>query len=708
MKKYLCLLLLAVLLSGCGAPSAQSEKAGGAAATTPASEIHAESIGAIVPAPDVAIQDVDTLPFYVATHQTPTDISMATDFHAMDGGCAVLGYFYNSDVTETVVQTYTADGLQFQQTLEVAADGYAEAFAVDTASETVYYLETIQTETATTRFLHCGDQAIEISALLPETRSVQALGIFENQLLLVADTGLFQFSTAGDLLAEIPSEASLSDLLFTADGSPVILSQTSDGIVFFTVGEQTLTIAGQLPEAYSDYSVVSGMGTAYDCLLYDNQFLYGWTFQSELLVPLLDFLDAGLNPNYISVFASIGGSNYFGMDWVSGESGDRLFWLRQSERPETQISLTIGCIAVPTALYTAVSDFNAEHPEYAVSILDYDAQYGDRAETQLRMDLLSGDGPDLLCLNGLNSSVYAAQGYLANLYPFMDADGEFSREAFLEGPLSVLELTGGELYQLPLSVSISAVAGLASVWGGQSKIDWDTFYTVTAAYPTANVFPDQSPSTLLTELVFQNLSQFVDYETGTASFESNAFIQLLEFAGSQSTEQALSNSDAIACLYQKELLLAPLLLTSFEAYAAIDAQLNDDCILTGYPGAGGPALYLNTPMAIAAQSAQQEVAWEFLTYFLSNARYRNRGGWSLVQCEFDAAVSSALASDVSQEAVDTVIALLQTIDHIAAYDETITNIVSEEAASFFQGIQDAQTAAFYIQQRVQTYLWEQA
>lgn len=245
-------------------------------------------------------------------------------------------------------------------------------------------------------------------------------------------------------------------------------------------------------------------------------------------------------------------------------------------------------------------------------------------------------------------------------------------------------------------------------WGGQSKIDWDTFYTVTAAYPTANVFPDQSPSTLLTELVFQNLSQFVDYETGTASFESNAFIQLLEFAGSQSTEQALSNSDAIACLYQKELLLAPLLLTSFEAYAAIGAQLNDDCVLTGYPGAGGPALYLNIPMAIAAQSAQQEVAWEFLTYFLSNARYRNRGGWSLVQREFDAAVSSALASDVSQEAVDTVTALLQTIDHIAAYDETITNFVSEEAASFFQGIQDAQTAAFYIQQRVQTYLWEQA
>lgn len=49
----------------------------------------------------------------------------------------------------------------------------------------------------------------------------------------------------------------------------------------------------------------------------------------------------------------------------------------------------------------AARDFTSLYPEYQVEFVDYEAQYGEQADQQLFMDLLYGDCPDLLFVNGL-------------------------------------------------------------------------------------------------------------------------------------------------------------------------------------------------------------------------------------------------------------------------------------------------------------------
>jgi len=63
---------------------------------------------------------------------------------------------------------------------------------------------------------------------------------------------------------------------------------------------------------------------------------------------------------------------------------------------------------------------------------------------ELNQDILNGEGPDLLVLDGdiFSCATYAGNGFLQDLYPLMDGDDEFHREDYLENILSAYELNG--------------------------------------------------------------------------------------------------------------------------------------------------------------------------------------------------------------------------------------------------------------------------
>ena len=103
----------------------------------------------------------------------------------------------------------------------------------------------------------------------------------------------------------------------------------------------------------------------------------------------------------------------------------------------------------------AARDFTSLYPEYQVEFVDYEAQYGEQADQQLFMDLLYGDCPDLLFVNGLPFAQYARQGLLEELYAWIDTDETLSRTDFTQNLLHALE-TGGALYRLPQALCQSS------------------------------------------------------------------------------------------------------------------------------------------------------------------------------------------------------------------------------------------------------------
>lgn len=79
------------------------------------------------------------------------------------------------------------------------------------------------------------------------------------------------------------------------------------------------------------------------------------------------------------------------------------------------------------------------HPEYSIEYTDYEEQYGDQALEQLQIDLLQGDSPDLLFVNGLPLKVFSSRGLLENLYAWIDSDDSLSLDDFTANLIVALE-----------------------------------------------------------------------------------------------------------------------------------------------------------------------------------------------------------------------------------------------------------------------------
>lgn len=62
---------------------------------------------------------------------------------------------------------------------------------------------------------------------------------------------------------------------------------------------------------------------------------------------------------------------------------------------------------------------------------------------------------------------------------------------------------------------------------------------------------------------------------------------------------------------------------------------------------------------------------------------------------------------MTDEDAQRFLALLNEIDNVAIYDETVLGIIDEEASAFFAGEKTAEETASIIQSRVQLYVSEQ-
>lgn len=130
----------------------------------------------------------------------------------------------------------------------------------------------------------------------------------------------------------------------------------------------------------------------------------------------------------VEAFCGMGNGQYLGLEFYPSEDEAaqyRLIWLTPAEGDFSEKRL-IRIAGSRSGIFSmAARDFTSLYPEYQVEFVDYEAQYGEQADQQLFMDLLYGDCPDLLFVNGLPFAQYARQGLLEELYAWMTRTKRF-------------------------------------------------------------------------------------------------------------------------------------------------------------------------------------------------------------------------------------------------------------------------------------------
>ena len=502
------------------------------------------------------------------------------------------------------------------------------------------------------------------------------------------------------------------------------------------------------------YDIFQG-NAEYDFLCRDSSNLYGFNIEKGEREKILNWIDADINGGNVRYVYTTASGGIMAISYDYNSYGQQIELILLSKRPasevEEKIILTLAGLWIDSSVLAEVVRFNKTNGKYRIRVEDY-SQYitsgdYDSGYNRFLTDLTAGKVPDILMSDNVPMQTYANQGILQDLYPFIDSDPELGRDKLVEGALKSFELNG-KLYQTVSSFTLETFAGKKRIVG--DKIGWtiDEMNAALAAMPEgAKPFmPYITQSTMLYYSLMFGMSQYVDWSTGRCSFDSDAFIKLLEMAKTFPSEFEYTNWEDMEpedeMLRYDRVMLTEIYVSSFDEIRWRKASFGEEITYVGFPneaGNSGAILYSYGGMMMTSKCADKEGAWQFLrTTFTEDYQKNNWRMWgfptnravmdlkidqTLHPEKYDGSSSGGMVvmsrammvddsyetepNPVTQADIDMLLEIMSKAAGTYSYDEKIVEIINEEVQPFFAGQKPARDVAKIIQNKVWTYVNEQ-
>ncbi len=521
-------------------------------------------------------------------------------------------------------------------------------------------------------------------------------------------------------------EAGYSARLAELPGGGFALGESTDtgySLRFFdTAGNRT----GQLLYDESFSCPYTG-GDRFGLYLTDGSSLYGCDPVHGDLEKLLSWQSCGLSGG---VVLESGEADFLCLAALNSAAAPRLIRLRAVElegevRP--LVLATMSSFTLDLYLGDALKAWNRAHPESPIQVRDY-ALYADGSDpraAQLRLltDIAGGDVPDLFDLSAetdaetglepFSTGLLARRGLLEDLYPWLDGDGELSRDRLFSGPLAALEI-GGALYELPVRSEYIFTAADPARVGPESG--W-TYETLRQTAGDAPLFGSGEERIEFLETALScSGDKLVDWGQGRCCFDSDYFRQILETAMAQPASAGSGGGGRLEdILRQSDALLFPLWMDSVTCLETAMDVYGPDFALVGLPELG-TALYPQLSLGISGGSENKEACWQFLRQFLLPGADPN--GLSLNrEALFEARDRALLRNQEegnaqfhpnAEAACTRFLEAWDRVDAVYRFDAQLWDIVRSEAERTFAGQISPAEAAANIQSRASIYLSEQS
>lgn len=385
---------------------------------------------------------------------------------------------------------------------------------------------------------------------------------------------------------------------------------------------------------------------------------------------------------------------------------------------------------------------------YYYSLNDVSASSGldmeKRVAEKMSLDLLSGNGPDIL-MNASWLSRFNSDEVLVDLNTLIDStDGTgLDRNEYLDSVFRASE-QGGKLYHLPLTFYVRGWTANRELLGDTSSYTYKEFLDACEKLPEdVSVFTELPYNDLLSLLP---VSEFVDYEKGQVHFEDAEFQQLLELVrkyGSPRTHEQLAkdmederNIRPDSGVLFRENMLA-FTLESFEdlfSYARAKERLGEKGVFCGIPSRSGGSMMarVSISMAISASSKNQKEAWEFLRFMvldeqqemmteslncnfipvsrkalnLQNERWMAFSQERIENFVPDPRYPDEKPLEITDETLSEYMKILESIRLISSSDPELMSIVMEEAAGYFTDQRSLDEVCRTISNRAKTIVQE--
>ena len=342
----------------------------------------------------------------------------------------------------------------------------------------------------------------------------------------------------------------------------------------------------------------------------------------------------------------------------------------EDQRPlETEDGVLIYAALNPVSveIQRSVKQFNDKHPDVQIEIHDYSGEGG---HERLQTELVLGKVPDIMEMHyfgnspertGRNNSnirngnsgswrcnstlerpadeywmpyrIMAQKGYLEDLWPYIESDQELGRNGVLQAPMKAAEVNGG-LYILFMEIRVNTLMGRESVVGDQHS------WTLEELLDTFSTMPEDSTilrynatkRDIFFDLLCFSLDKYVDMGTGTCSFNSQDFQELVKFLeyfpdevdSSESNREAEESIERVRTGRQ---MLEVTQISWPEDLIRRDGYWQERTAFPGYPTADGTSGNFFYPMgdvlAMSSTCQDKDAAWEYIRGLIKPRRKRS-------------------------------------------------------------------------------------
>ncbi len=493
-------------------------------------------------------------------------------------------------------------------------------------------------------------------------------------------------------------------------------------------------------------------GSKFDLLLTDTSSVYGYNVGDAEPTELMDTIDSDLDATGVNYVCLIDDTHLVASynDPIEWNCRIAVFTKVPPEEVKEKTPITLAGMYINGEMRSRVVQFNKSNDTYRIQLKEY-RTYSTSEDymagyTQLNNDIIAGKVPDILLIDEtMPFDSYMAKGLIADLYPLLEKDEELKKEDYLENILDAFTIDG-KLYQLVPSFQVWAVLGKTSILGERTGWNMQEFKELVDSLPedTHAFSNDMTRDTLLSMGLMMTRNEYIDSQSGQCYFDSQGFIDFLEFVNTFPAEFDSSVYDDENYWQQQEsayredrVILNTRYFSSYNDFNREEkGSFGEDVTLIGFPteGKNGNAIMPSLNLALSAKSASLDGAWEFVRYYLTD-EYQDQLDYqfpikksALEKKEKEATDRPYwLNEDGSKEYYDDYYYIndmeikldpmtaeeaaeftefLKSLSLVGSYDQSMMDIVTEEAAAYFEGQKTAQDVAGIIQSRMKIYISE--
>lgn len=462
---------------------------------------------------------------------------------------------------------------------------------------------------------------------------------------------------------------------------------------------------------------------------------------------LFSWLDVDVNSNYINNVGELSDGRLWAVyqDYEAEGNQPEIMVLKKVKASEAvqKEEITYGTVSLDWDMKRLIINFNKSNEKYRIVVKEYGSEDYQAGITQFNADLTTANCPDLIDLSSLNYSMYVSKGILEDLYSYMEKSG-LKKSDYVENVLTAYEVDG-KLYAMMPEFYVSTIMAKQSLVGDITGWTLSEMLDFAEENNPENLFSYGSRYSIFYDCIYNNIDEFIDWETGKCSFDGEDFIRTLEFAAKYPDPEEINYNDeqegTYARLKANKILLMDSSISSVQQFQMFQGMFGEKIAFVGYPNnerQGNLIMPSGGCVGISSRAKNKDGAWEFIQNMISQEHQENlTNDWgfpimkSALDKKFEEDMTPEYYEDengeqvettktswgyddfnmdiyaAKQEEIDAVRGLLESANKIAGnVDEQLTSIITEEADPFFKGQKSAADVANIIQNRIQIYVNE--